>query len=141
MKATTTDIRHKGFVKEVNNNSLIVTIINQSACSSCHAKGACTVADYQDKEIEITDFKGDYKPGQEVTILFKESKGFTALLWGYVVPFLLVLLTLIVMQSLTGNELQSGLVSLAILIPYYITLYFFRHLLKKIFKFELEETD
>ncbi|WP_162304526.1 SoxR reducing system RseC family protein [Maribellus luteus] len=141
MKATTTDIRHKGFVKEVNNNSLIVTIINQSACSSCHAKGACTVADYQDKEIEITDFKGAYKPGQEVTILFKESKGFTALLWGYVVPFLLVLLTLIVMQSLTGNELQSGLVSLAILIPYYITLYFFRHLLKKIFKFELEETD
>ncbi|MCK3683275.1 SoxR reducing system RseC family protein [Maribellus sp. YY47] len=138
---TTTDIRHKGFVKAVNNSSLIVTIINQSACSSCHAQGACTVADYQDKEIEITDYKGDYKVGQEVTILFKESKGFAALLWGYIVPFLFVMLTLIVMQSVTGNELQSGLISLAILIPYYITLYFFRHLLKKIFKFELEETD
>jgi len=125
----------------VNNSSLIVTIINQSACSSCHAQGACTVADYQDKEIEITDYKGDYKIGQEVTILFKESKGFAALLWGYVIPFLLVLLTLIVMQSISDNELQSGLISLAILIPYYITLYFFRHLLKKIFKFELEETD
>ncbi|MFV0591952.1 MAG: SoxR reducing system RseC family protein [Draconibacterium sp.] len=141
MKATTTDIRHKGFVKAVNNNSLIVTIVNQSACSSCHAKGACTVADYQDKEIEVTDYKGDYKPGQEVTILFKESKGFAALLWGYVIPFVLVLLTLIVTQTVLNNELQSGLISLAILIPYYITLYFFRHLLKKIFKFELEETD
>lgn len=118
---------------------MIVNIINQSACSGCHAKGACTVADFQEKEIEVTEYKGDYKIGQEVTVIFKQAKGFTALIWGYVLPFFIVLSTLIVAQEITGDELKSGLLSLIILIPYYITLYFFRHLLKKVLKFEVEE--
>ncbi|WP_297090623.1 SoxR reducing system RseC family protein [uncultured Draconibacterium sp.] len=119
--------------------SLIVNIVSQSACSTCHAKGACTVSDYQDKEIEVTEYKLNYKVGDEVTILFKQSKGFTALIWGYVIPFFVVLGTLIVALEITGDELKAGILSLIILIPYYITLYFFRHLLKKVLKFELEE--
>jgi positive regulator of sigma E activity len=134
-------IRHKGFVKEVRDNTLIVNIINESACSACHSKGACTVADFQEKEIEVTQFSKTYLPGQEITILFKESKGITALFFGYLLPFLLVLTSLIIMNVLTENELISGLISLGILIPYYITLYFFRHLLKKVFKFEVEEIN
>jgi sigma-E factor negative regulatory protein RseC len=136
-----TDIRHKGFVKEIRDNSLFVNIVNESACSACHAKGVCNVADYQNKEIEITNFTGIYSTGQEVTIIFQESKGFTALFFGYILPFLVVLLALITAISVTGNELTSGLFSLAVLIPYYITLYFFRHYLKKVFKFELEEMN
>ena len=128
-------------MKEVNENSLIVRIVNQSACSSCHAKGACTAADFQEKEIEITHFRQIYQPGQEVTILFREEQGFTALWFGYLMPFLLILITLIIALSLTNNELFSGLLSLAVLIPYYITLYFFRPYLKKVFKFEVEEMN
>lgn len=126
-------------MREVKGSSLIVNIVNQSACSGCHAKGACTVADYQDKEIEVTGFNNTYESGDEVTILFKQSKGFTALIWGYVLPFFLVLATLIVSLEITGDELRAGLLSLIVLVPYYITLYFFRHLLKKVLKFELEE--
>ncbi len=140
-RITKTDIKHKGFVKEVGENSLVVNIVNQSACSTCHAQGACTVADFQDKEIEISYFTKNYTPGQEVTIVFRESQGFTALFYGYVLPFLLVLITLIIMTSISDNELLGGLISLAILIPYYTTLYFLRHLLKKVFKFELEEIN
>ena len=125
----------------MNSDKLIVTIINQSACSTCHAQGACSVSDFQDKEIEISEFNGNYKAGQQVTVVFKESKGFKALLWGYVLPFIVVLATLIVVQEITGDELKAGLISLAILIPYYTTLYFLRHHLKKIFKFEVEETN
>ena len=132
-------IRHKGFVKSISDNLLIVNIINESACSSCHAKGACSVSDYQDKEIEITNFNKNYKPGQEVTVVFQQSLGFTAVFWAYILPFILVLTTLITAISITNNELAGGLLSLLILIPYYITLYFFRHLLKKVFKFEVEE--
>ncbi len=135
------EIRHKGFVKTVNSDKMIVTIVNQSACSTCHAKGACTVSDFQDKEIEINEFSGNYQPGQEVTVVFKESKGFGALLWGYVLPFIVVLITLIVVLEITDDELKAGLISLAMLIPYYTTLYFLRHHLKKIFKFEVEETN
>ena len=138
---TKTTIRHKGFVKKVNGEVLTVNIINQSACSSCHAKGACTVADFQEKEIEITGFSGSYRPGQEVIVLFQESQGFSALLFGYILPFILVFVTLIIAFSVTHNELIGGLLSLGILIPYYITLYFFRNNLKKVFKFEVEEKN
>ena len=138
-KILSSDIKHSGFVKEVKGSSLIVNIINQSACSSCHAQGACSVSDFQDKEIEVANVGGFYSPGQEVTVVFKESQGFTALFYGYILPFVLVLLTLIIAVSLSNNELTGGLLALAILIPYYITLYFFRHLLKKVFNFEVEE--
>jgi sigma-E factor negative regulatory protein RseC len=134
-----TDIRHKAFVKEVDSGSMKVTILNESACSSCHAKGACSVSDFQEKEIEINNFKRAYLPGEEVVVVFQESQGFKALIYGYLLPFILVMLTLIVSSSVTNNEAASGLLALAILIPYYITLYFFRHLLKKVFKFEVEE--
>jgi len=74
-------------------------------------------------------------------VLFKESKGFVALFYGYLLPFLLVLGSLIISNTITKNELINGLISLGILIPYYTTLYFFRHLLKKVFKFEVEEIN
>jgi sigma-E factor negative regulatory protein RseC len=126
-------------VKEVTDTSLVVSIINQSACSACHAKGACTVADIQEKEIEILPNGKYYQPGEEITVLLKESQGFQALFYGYVLPFLLVLFTLIITSALTNNEFLAGLLSLGILIPYYITLYFLRDNLKKVFKFEVEE--
>ncbi|MBN2635503.1 MAG: SoxR reducing system RseC family protein [Prolixibacteraceae bacterium] len=138
---TKTDIKHKGFIKKISEDSLIVNIVNQSACSTCHAHGACSVADYQDKEIEIFNFSKQYSIGQEVIILFRESQGFKALFYGYLLPFILVLATLIIMTALSENELLGGLIALAILIPYYTTIYFFRHLLKKVFKFELEENN
>jgi len=118
---------------------MTVTITSESACAACHAKGVCTVADFQEKEIEISQTQGNYAPGQQVTVLFRESDGFTALFYGYILPFLLVLFTLIGIFSLTNNEVLSGLLALGILIPYYTTLYFFRHYLKKVFKFEVEE--
>jgi sigma-E factor negative regulatory protein RseC len=123
----------------VTSDSLIVNIVSQSACSSCHAKGACTVADFQDKEIEISHFSGKYTPGQQVTVVFQQSQGYSAIFWSYILPFITVFITLITAVSLTGNELIGGLLALAVLIPYYITLYFFRHSLKKVFKFEVEE--
>jgi sigma-E factor negative regulatory protein RseC len=133
-------IKHKAFVKEVNGTSLKAIIINQSACASCHASGGCSMADIREKEVEIDHFTGHYSAGQEVSILLQETLGFKALLYGYLLPFILMLTILMAMFSLTGNELVAGLLALAILIPYYIILYFMRGRLKKIFKFELEES-
>jgi positive regulator of sigma E activity len=128
-------------VKEVKDSSLIVSIISKAACVSCQVNNSCSISDIEEKEVEISHFTKEYITGQEVTVLFKESKGFVALVWGYILPFIIVLLTLIVALEITRNELQGGLISLAILIPYYTTLYFFRHRLKKIFTFEVEEIN
>lgn len=135
------NIKHTGFVKQVTSDKLVVNIVSESACSSCHANGACSAADMQDKEIEITSFKNKYSPGQAVTVVLQQSQGFTAVIWSYIVPFFLVFITLIVAVSITDNELTGGLAALAILIPYYTAIYLSRHFFNKVFKFEVEENN
>jgi len=125
----------------VKGDTITVTITQSSACSSCHARGACSVADIQEKDVEIPFKNSSYIPGQEVSVVFQESAGLKALFYGYILPFLLVLAVLIVLYSVSIHEVLAGLLSLGILIPYYITIYFFRDKLKKVFKFEVEENS
>lgn len=120
---------------------MLVNIVSQSACSSCHAKGACNSSDSADKEIEVSGFNKNYSPGQAVTVVFKQTQGYAAVFWGYGMPFIVVMFTLIVTNILSVSELLSGLISIGVLIPYYIILYFFRDTFKKVFKFEVEENN
>jgi len=57
------------------------------------------------------------------------------------IPFLLVLVALTTVFSVTKNEILAGLLALGILIPYYTILYYLRHYFKKVFKFELDSKD
>jgi len=134
-------LRHAGIVKQVTPTSLIVSIVNQSACSGCHAKGSCTVADVQEKDIEITRFSKNYSPGSMVTVIFRESLGFKALFLGYILPFLILMATLVAVIEITGNEITGAFIALATLVPYYLILYLLKDKLKKAFTFELEETN
>lgn len=130
-------VLHAGVIQEVSENKITVVIINASACSSCHAKGACLASDMKEKEIEIYHFSGNYHPGQQVNIVGRTSQGFKAAFYGYILPFMLVFTTLIISVSISNNEGLSGLLSLAILIPYYAVLYFFRNKIKSSFEFEI----
>jgi len=56
---------------------------------------------------------------------------------GYIIPFLIVLVTLIVSLNLIGNEGIAGLISVGILVPYYLILYFNRDSLKSAFRFRI----
>ena len=132
------EIEHRGIVQKISDNQITVTIINVSACTSCHAKGACSVADMKDKEVEIYQFSGEFRVGQQVVVTGKTAQGFKALFFGYLLPFIFVLTTLILTTSFIGDEGISGLISLGILVPYYAVLYFFRDKLKKSFEFEIK---
>lgn len=130
-------INHKGIVQGIGNNSVIVSIISATSCSGCHAEGQCTLSGKQEKTIEVT---GSYNvtPGESVTILMQKSMGFAALLYGYLLPLISVIAMLILLSSLGTPELASGLLSLAILIPYYIILFLFRKKIGKKFTFSLK---
>ena len=132
------EISHKGIIKELSDKSIIVGIINESACSSCHAKGVCSVSDMKDKEIEINHFSGDFHIGQSVEVVGNTSQGFKALFYGYVFPFILIMIVLIIMTSLQFSEGTSGLLSLSILFPYYFILYLTRNKIRKSFEFEIK---
>jgi sigma-E factor negative regulatory protein RseC len=130
-------IVHEGIVQKVLLDKVTVVIISASACSSCHAQGACLASDLKEKEIEVINFKGQFHPGQLVNIIGKESQRYHAVLLGYILPFLLVFFTLILSISITNRDGLSGILSIAILIPYYLSLFLFRDRIKHSFEFEI----
>ena len=88
-------ISHEGIVTRVAPEGIQVTIISQSACSACHAKGVCSISEMTEKIIDVSvpDFQ-EYHQGQRVVVEIKESEGSTAVLWGYVIPVSYTHLTL-----------------------------------------------
>lgn len=132
-------IRHSGIVSAVNARTIMVTIVSQSACSACHARGGCLASDSREKEIEVSHNHKSYHIGQQVNVVLKESSGIRALFYGYLFPFLVLVATLVVTLHFSGNEAVSGLISLGMLVPYYTGLYLFRDKLTRRFEFFLEE--
>jgi sigma-E factor negative regulatory protein RseC len=131
-------IRHKGIIKRQDNETVFVSIVTQSACDACHAKGICNVTDLTEEIVEVPRVPGRiYKDGDQVEVMMKKALGTRAVMLGYVVPFLLVLATLIISLSVSGNEGFSGVLALVILIPYYILLYAMKRRLKKTFMFNI----
>jgi len=132
-------IEHKGHIDSIDGNKINVNFLAMSGCASCHAKGVCTVADMQEKSVEVFDFSNQYKVGDEVNVTLKQSLGYRALFLGYLLPFILVLIILIVLTEITNNEAIAGISSLAVLVPYYLTLYLLRNKIRKKFTFTINK--
>ena len=130
-------ITHQGIVDSVGVSTINVKIVSASACSACHAKGACNASDMEEKMIEAVPGNKTVKPGDWVTIVSKESMGFKALFLGYVLPFLIVLISLIICTYASLSEVKAGVISIGMLIPYYTTLYLTKDIIKKQFIFEI----
>ena len=70
-------IKHEGIVERIENGIAYVKIIQHSACSGCHVKAACTIADQQEKIIETVCSGCNIKIGERVFIVRNnEPKGF-----------------------------------------------------------------
>jgi sigma-E factor negative regulatory protein RseC len=135
------NIEHKGIVTELEGNKAKVTILAESACSSCHAKGVCGASEMQDKIIEVNTQNALYNIGEQVNVVLKKSEGYKALFYGYILPLLVLLITLIITQNIFEKELIAGLLSIGILIPYYFVLYLLRDKLKQSFHFVLQKLE
>jgi sigma-E factor negative regulatory protein RseC len=133
------NICHQGTVVKCEDDCVLVQIEAVSACAACKAKSMCNLTDVQEKIIEVPNATPSvYKPGDIVTIQMKRSMGTKALWLGYLLPFVIVIATLFLFSHLTGSELQAGLISLLLLLPYYLILYAMRNKLKNTFRFEIE---
>lgn len=134
-------IIHPGIIESINEDKVSVRILAKSACSSCHAKGACTMADVEEKIVEIeNDHSISLSTGEQVMVTMEESLGRKAVLLGYVLPLIVLLVSIVVFLSLMKHEGLAALLSLMMLVPYYLALYLFRKKLRKEFRFRIQET-
>ena len=132
-------IIHPGIIESINGDKVLVRILSQSACSSCHAKGACSVADIEEKIIEADlNPSGNWKPGDQVMVRMEESLGRKAVLMGYGLPLVVLVVSIVIFLSLLNHEGLAALLSILMLVPYYLTLYLFRKRLQKEFRFRIE---
>ncbi len=136
---TSKQIEHKGTIENIDGRTVRVNIMSMSACSSCHAKGACSASDMEEKVVDVMHSGEGYKIGDVVNVIMQQSLGFKALFLGYVLPFILVLLTLIIATNFTDSEAMAGLLCLAPLPLYYGGLFFFKDKIKKEFSFTIHK--
>ncbi|MBU8891789.1 MAG: SoxR reducing system RseC family protein [Bacteroidales bacterium] len=134
-------IEHKGRIDSIDGNKINVSFLALSGCASCHAKGVCSAADMQEKSVEVFDYTNQYTTGQEVNVTLKQSLGFRALFLAYVLPFILVLFTLIILTIITNNEAISGIGALVVLVPYYLVLFLLKSKIRKKFTFTINRID
>ncbi len=138
MSSECNNITHQGIVEQIKNNTIFVKIIVSSACAICKAKSLCSVNDFKEMLVDINVNNASiYKPGQTVTVKMKKSLGGKAVLLAYIIPFIIMMLSLIILTLLNFSELFAGLFSIGILAPYYLVLYLLKNKLSKTFKFTI----
>lgn len=129
-------ISHKGIVTEVNQDIVRVSIVAESACGACHARGFCSLSETQEKIIETSvPPYAEFRIGDVVEVTLSKTHGQKAVFYGYVLPFFLLMIALLTAYHFTGDEGIAGLSALGILVPYYFILYLLRDRLRSQFRF------
>ncbi len=125
-------------MENINGAHLQVRIIQTSACASCSVKGHCTSADTKEKLVDVTDaYAASYHPGDRVWVTGELSMGVMAVLFAFIFPFLILIISLFVFMAIWDDELRSALCSLSLLIPYYYILWLNKSRLGKKFSFSV----
>lgn len=135
-------IIHPGIVDHVEEDKVFVRILSQSACSSCHAKGFCSVSEVEEKVVEVDkSARDDFRKGDQVTVRMQQRLGRKAVLLGYVIPLVILVASIVLFVYILNDEGLAALISLAMLVPYYAILYVLRKRLKQEFKFSIYSGD
>ena len=133
-------IKHQGIVENINGTHLQVRIVQTSACAACSIKGHCTSADAKEKLIDVTCEAAaeTYRPGDRVWVTGQLSMGVMAVLLAFVVPFLVLVVSLFVFMAIWNDELGAALGALFLLVPYYFILWLNKSRLGKKFSFSIQ---
>ena len=132
-------ISHEGVITKITENELEIKIVSQSACAACHAKSACGMGEQAEKVLTVPRPEGqDFHLFQKVNLTMKVGQGNKAAVLAYLIPIVLLLAALFICLGLGLGEGWSALISIGVLVPYYIVLYLQRDKLKKRFDYLIE---
>lgn len=132
-------IKHNGIVDGVEEDCVRVRILQSSACSACKVAAHCNASETKEKiiEVQVADAV-KYQLGDSVVVVADTVVGFRASLYGYLLPLILMVVSLVAVLKITQSEGYAAVSALGILIPYYIGLYFLRNKLRNKLSFSLE---
>ena len=132
-------IKHAGVVDGVEGECVRVRILQSSACSACKVAAHCNASETKEKIIDVMDADvSHYQKGDRVMVVADTAVGFRASLYGYLLPLILMVVTLVGVLAATHSEGLAAVSALGILIPYYVLLFLMRNKLRNRLSFSLE---
>ncbi len=135
------EIEHSGVVFDIVGKRIDVSVEAREACASCKVKSVCGMGEHEQKLVSVmVDEPAAFQIGEEVVVSVEQGMGLKAVLMAYVLPFLLLLCTLLVLLEAGMEEALAGLFSLGTVIIYYCVLYIFRKKIEREIVFKIRKT-
>jgi len=131
-------IKHNGIVTKVSAHSIFVRLIDNTNCAGCNAKASCGVSKDTTKDIEVLDRINTYALHEVVSLTMKNELGLKAVFLAYVLPFMILFLSLIISLQLL-KEWQAGLLSIFMLFPYFLIIYLLKNTLATTFSISINK--
>ncbi len=129
-------VKHTGVISKITDRIITVSLEGNLNCEACNAKAACGVSESNSKEIEVVNTDRFFQINEGVDVIMQKDLGLKAVFWAYVFPFILMFAVLLI-TSIFLKEWIAGLVSLFVLIPYYLMLHFFNNSFERAFKISI----
>ncbi len=135
------EIRHDGIIESIDADGHIrVRITQMAACAGCKVAAHCNASEQKVKvvdvyekldagrhqELQIPSNAYPYKVGDSVVVATSGAAARKALLLGFGLPLVLLLVVLAAMLAAGIDEGTSALAALAMLAPYYLVLWLCR---------------
>ncbi|MEM8894707.1 MAG: SoxR reducing system RseC family protein [Bacteroidota bacterium] len=133
----TVDISHAGFVSEVSQGRVKVSLFRPEACGSCHMKDYCAGDQEERQEFEVN--ADGYQVGDEVQLHMSTTTGLRAVMVAYILPFVILVSSLIIGLQSGLSENMAGLVSLLLTGLYYLLLRLFSTEIKGHFSIQIQK--
>ena len=128
----THEIRHEGIVVKVEGQEVTVRFVQSSACSACHAKALCSggSSDSAERQIVANSYGVSYQVGEQVSVIVSSGLAWSAAVIAFGIPLALGLACLFVAVNSSGSEVLGSIITLAVLLVYYLIVWCFRHRLE-----------
>lgn len=134
-------IWHDGIVKCISGQTIEVVINSHSACSGCHAKGACGMSDMTEKSIMAPLPAAGVSVGDQVIVYATMNNAIYSVLLAYVVPSLVIIATLFILLAAGCSEIIAAILSLVLTGLYFYALYLLRKRIGKKITFTVEKQN
>lgn len=131
-------IQHKGVVERVEGDKVFVKVEKESACQACHAKGLCGERGGE-RIIEVaTEYAASFAVGETVVVaLLKGRMAISSLIWGYLMPLVVLLVVLLLLHGLGVEDGIAAISTLGAVALYYVVLYLKRRQFEKKIQFTI----
>ena len=136
---TGSSVTHEGVIEKISEKQCFIRLSRQPACAGCGAKSICSVPDSTGGEIMITDREPGMTAGDRVIVSITSRKAYKALVLGYVLPAILVILTMVLFSVCGTREWLTAVASLSVLAPYYLLIRLLGARMENSFRFSISK--